>query len=521
MGGFPALMINNQQPSPIAELAQVQQIKSGQLEQQAEALKIQLQQQQIKDAHALTQAYATYAQLGPGANPNQIGTIFSAMGGSGPARQALEQHLLAMRQTASETAKNDAITAQDTADTAIKLNDQRRGKLLNIAQMADPAAKQTAWQQELASERAAGTNIPQGISDQYPGDNAVKTFANSLATGSQMVKEEQERQKLALDAWKSSGGQLVNAISGERIGGIDPSQVPFLNQALKTRYQNLHPGEDVPDFFQLKPGASPNDFDRVDKLLEATEKAHFASLTHEDAQAQRAVANATRAATLEMMRDKADMNPVVGLDKDGRQVLLPMSQAQQLGVQNPMKADADMVNKALAARHWLNLANKQGDPKGDPDKMGILQLVDKLDEEGKLGPIASRWNEFLAGKYGSGDAGIAALRAKMGLSTTLLMQAHVGSRGSAQMLEHFEDLANQKKLDGPTLKAALGAEVNYVQDKAMDPNPPSYGKPVAAKQAEKFQVPAGAPAAPKEDGHTLRMSGKDIAVSKGGQWVAP
>jgi hypothetical protein len=37
----------------------------------------------------------------------------------------------------------------------------------------------------------------------------------------------------------------------------------------------------------------------------------------------------------------------------------------------------------------------------------------------------------------------------------------------------------------------------------------------------KFTVPGGAPAAPKEDGHTLRMNGKDIAVSKGGEWVAP
>lgn len=36
-----------------------------------------------------------------------------------------------------------------------------------------------------------------------------------------------------------------------------------------------------------------------------------------------------------------------------------------------------------------------------------------------------------------------------------------------------------------------------------------------------FSVPAGAPPAPKEDGHYLKQNGKRIAKSQGGQWVAP
>jgi hypothetical protein len=238
------------------------------------------------------------------------------------------------------------------------------------------------------------------------------------------------------------------------------------------------------------------------------------------------IANAQRAQTFELARDKADMKAVIGADpKSGQNVLVPMGQAQQMGLQNPVQASDDMVNKAYAGRHWLTLATRPGPPGAKPEDMSISQLIDRLDNEGKLGPIASRWNEFLAGKYGSGDADVSALRAKMGLSTTLLMQAHVGNRGSAQMLEHFEDLANQKKLDGPTLKAAFGAEINYVKERAMDPNPPNYGTPKPTTKpsanAPKFTAPAGAPEAPKEDGHTLRMNGKDIAVSKGGEWVAP
>jgi hypothetical protein len=139
-----------------------------------------------------------------------------------------------------------------------------------------------------------------------------------------------------------------------------------------------------------------------------------------------------------------------------------------------------MVNKSQAARHWLQLANGPGDPKGAPEDMSIMQLVDKLDSEGKLGPLAGRWNNFMAGKFGAGDPEYAALRAKMGLSSTLLMQAHVGSRGGAALLEHFEDLANAGKMDGQTLKSAMGSEINYVQDKAMDAAGANYRKPSTA-----------------------------------------
>jgi len=509
MGGFPALMIRPPE-SPIQQMAGAQQIQAGQQEQQMRQLQIQQEQQKIQDNHALTTAMTQWDGKDYKTLPMQV----LKAGGSGQAAMALTQQVLGMKEKASNIAKDDSITAENNSKVHIDQMDEMRGRMLNIAEMADPAAKQAAWAQEYAKEKAAGTEIPPGITDQYPGDAPVRALANSFALGSKLQQEAQEQQKLKLDAWKTSGGQLVNAITGERIGGIDHSQVPLLNQGLKARYQVLHPGEDLPDYFQLKPGAAPTDFERVDKLLEATEKSAATAK-------QQGIIDAMRQQSFEMQRDKTDINPVVGTDpKSGRQVLMPMGQAQQAGVQNPMKADADMVNKALAARHWLNLANKQGDAKAAPEDMGIMQLVDKLDSEGKLGPIASRWNEFMAGKVGAGDPEVAALRAKMGLSTTLLMQAHVGSRGSAQMLEHFEDLANQKKLDGPTLKAALGAEVNYVEDKAMDPNPPNYGK-TAAKPAAKFQAPAGAPPAPKEDGHTLRMNGKDVAVSKGGEWVAP
>lgn len=485
MGGFPALQIRPVE-SPVQQVAGAQQVVAGQQQiqgqqqaQQLQRLQIQQEQQQINDNHAITQAMLNW----DGKDPNSLAMGVLRNGGSGSAVFGVTQKLLQTKQTVGEIAKNDSITNQNNADTLAKTNDALRGRLLNITGIKDPAAQQQAWDNEVTKEEQAGTVKPGTVSHTYPGNEQAATLANEYALGSKLVQEAQERQKNSLDAWKPSGGRLVNAITGESIGGIDPSQVPLLNKGLESRYQVLHPGESLPDYYQLKPGATPNDFDRVDKLLEATERSSATK-------AQQDIVNAMRQQTFELQRDKTDMNAVIGTDKNGRQILAPAGQAQQMGVQNPMKADADMVNKALAARHWLSLANTQADPNEGPDKMGIMQLVDKLDKEGKLGPIASRWNEFMTGKVGEGDPDVAALRAKMGLSTTLLMQAHVGSRGSAQMLEHFEDLANQKKLDGPTLKSALGAEVNYVQDKAMDPNPPQYNKQKGPELQSK--PPAGA-----------------------------
>ncbi|MFI5056896.1 MAG: hypothetical protein ACHQLQ_01815 [Candidatus Acidiferrales bacterium] len=459
--GFPALMIKSPE-SPIEQLGGVMQLKGAMQQQQLTGLEVQRQQQDIADQHALTTAMAGWN----GQNYTDIPGLVKQAGGSGKAQIQANNAILDIRTKASDIAKNDAITNSNNVETLAKQNDAYRGRVINIVGIGDPAQRQAAWDAEITKEEQAGTIQPGQMSHQYPGDAQAMNLANHFALGSQLVKEQDERQHLALDAWKPSGGQLVNAITGEKIGGI-PSVEP-VNAGLQARWQVLHPGESLPDYFTLKPGASPNDFDRVDKLLEDTERNTATT-------AQREQTNAIRSQTFEMARDKADMKAVVGTDpKTGNTVLAPFAQAQAMGIQNPMQASDDMTNKALAGRHWLTLATKPAPAGADPSDMSITQLIDTLDKSGKLGPVASRWNDFMAGTYGAGDPYVSALRAKMGLSTTLLMQAHVGNRGSAQMLEHFEDLANQKKLDGPTLKAAFGSEINYVRERSMDPSPPNY-----------------------------------------------
>lgn len=460
---FPALDIKPVE-SPVQQLAGVMQIKSAQQQQQMQGLDIQQRQQDIADQHALTTAMAGW----DGRNYTDIPGLVQKAGGSGKAQMAATNSILGIREKASDIAKSDSITNQNQVETLTKQNDIYRGRVLTVMGIADPAARDAAWNAEITKEEQSGTIQPGQFPHTYPGDAQALNLANHFALGSQIVKEQDDRQKLALDAWKPVGGQLINAITGEKIGGMAPQNIELLNKGLETRWQVLNPGQPLPDQFKLQPGASPQNFDQIDKILEATERAK-GTVT------QQAQTNAIRAQTFEMARDKSDMKPVTGLNpKTGNQVLVPAGQAQEMGIQNPMQADADMVNKSMAARHWLSLATKPAPPGADPQDMSITQLVDKLDKSGQLGVVASRWNDFMAGKVGAGDPDVAALRAKMGLSTTLLMQAHVGNRGSAQMLEHFEDLANQKKLDAPTLKAAFGSEISYVRDRAMDPNPPNY-----------------------------------------------
>lgn len=185
---------------------------------------------------------------------------------------------------------------------------------------------------------------------------------------------------------------------------------------------------------------------------------------------------AEKASVLETARLKAKAasaaytpgNMVAGSMPDGSQVAGTVDELQRAGATGVSKLDADTGKKVIVSRQLIA-----------PD--GLFSSVNadirKLDQEGKLGVLASRWNDFMAGKVGS-EPDFAALRTHMGLLSTALMQAHVGARGSEEMLKHFEQLADYKISDAATLRSALGAEYGYVKEKAMLPK-----KPLAAPAA--------------------------------------
>src|SRR5581483_10664175 len=75
----------------------------------------------------------------------------------------------------------------------------------------------------------------------------------------------------------------------------------------------------------------------------------------------------------------------------GRNVAGPASMAPPNS--NPAQLPAQEVRDVNNARHAVNLITKTGDL-NKPETQGVLQLLDSLDKEGKLGIVASRWNKF-------------------------------------------------------------------------------------------------------------------------------
>jgi hypothetical protein len=151
---------------------------------------------------------------------------------------------------------------------------------------------------------------------------------------------------------------------------------------------------------------------------------------------------------------------VVGTDKRGMQVAGTPDELRTAGVSQYVKLDGAEAAKVNTARQLTSPG-------------GLFNLIDQdlsRFKPGELPGLGPRWNEFLAGTVGTADPRYVALRTHVnGLLSTALMQAHVGARGGERLMEHFEDIANAGKMSLPTLRAALGAERQYVEEKAMRP----------------------------------------------------
>ena len=423
---------------------QQSQIQNAQLDTQSKQLEVAQQQQDQKDQ---TNFRAAFQQAN--GDPDQAVKL-AAQAGVGPKllvpfQQSILEHktkLLGYNKEQQAFAQSQADLQKGAWDTVNK---------------ATEADRPQVYQQQLQGLQDMGVNTSK-MPPQY--DPQGFALMGAVVSGHKQTLENTFKQ--AETAKDTSAAKLSDIEAQLKQQDLNfGAKVPQLNDALTQRYQVLHPGQSLPAPFTLGQNASKADFDRIDKILEATERS-------QGTKAQQDTANAMREQTLALTKSTKDLTPVIGQDAQGNDVLVPKSQADDMALKNPMKAGEQEVGKAQAARHWIPLATAQGDPK-DPSTMGILPLIDKLDTEGKLGVVASRWNDFLAGKVGSADPDVAALRAKMGLSTTLLMNAHVGSRGGSYMLEHFQDLADSGKMDAPTLKSGVKSELNYIEGRAMLP----------------------------------------------------
>jgi hypothetical protein len=150
----------------------------------------------------------------------------------------------------------------------------------------------------------------------------------------------------------------------------------------------------------------------------------------------------------------------------------------------------------------------------------VNENLDKLEEIVKrrpdlFGPVAGRMTEAKMWA-GSNDPDVGTLKT---IHDNLGMAAQ--SAHSMRSAQHVETSANSVLNGFKNGPDAILASAKALRDSVKTfTKDVQQGNPSTRKEGA-FAVPAGAPAAPKEDGHTLKANGKAIAVSKGGQWVAP
>jgi hypothetical protein len=169
---------------------------------------------------------------------------------------------------------------------------------------------------------------------------------------------------------------------------------------------------------------------------------------------------------------------MVGSLPDGTQIAGTADELKAVNATGVTKLPSSEQSKVVVARQLVS-----------PN--GLISNVEKdiaAFSPGELDTLSARWNEFAAGKIGAGDSRYVALRTDTRLLSTALMQAHVGSKGSEQIMEHFSNLADAGKMNADTLKAAIATEKRYVTEKAMLPKGGPASQPPLPQQTTGHKV---------------------------------
>jgi hypothetical protein len=267
-------------------------------------------------------------------------------------------------------------------------------------------------------------------------------------------------------------GKDVTLPAGMPLHGVVASAVTAVQKGIQNDVKDQH--KQLAD--ALKPGLPDADIPSTVKWLEQQAKENT-PLYQQNKQAMDNRAAGLRAAHADMFGEKvalagqkaaataaakpADTKMYQATDEEGNVVAGSMDELKSAGVSKGItKADDDTAKKVTVARQLTSPS-------------GLFSLINQdmraLDAKGKMGStVTSRLNDALLQKAGS-DPDYAPLFVHTHLLATALMQSHVGSRGSSDMMEEFKKLADSGKMNASTLRASLGAEYKYVNEKAMRP----------------------------------------------------
>ncbi len=327
---------------------------------------------------------------------------------------------------------------------------------------------------------------PQLIMNQHQeGLTTQSQLAEQKAKADKIAKQIAEKQK-----WAEKAGQILGVATSE------PEWAAGVNQLKQMGVSDAYlnglrlPGESVPDAAERinSQGMTPEQREKVNKPTNPP----GAEVQYLEAMRKKAAGKATAddLATIAAYERTKTIAPVAtfNLNNPGGTEDVVKNWAEKIGDDannwNLISGDKKLANqvrdyiaknevdvhKMTTATKQLGETSKTIIPKIDD---AITRLSDKKLAD-KLGAIGSRWQDFLAGKVGEGsDPDYVKLRTAINLLQTGTMRAHVGARGSGQLITKFEGMFNANKMDAPTLKAALEETRDFLKgyrDQVYPPN---------------------------------------------------
>jgi len=102
-----------------------------------------------------------------------------------------------------------------------------------------------------------------------------------------------------------------------------------------------------------------------------------------------------------------------------------------------------------------------------------MAMVDGLAAQGKLGPIAGRWNDLIAGKIGTDDPQFMQLREFLQLNVMASLRTHFGARGGQIMFDKLVENLNAAGQSPRNIQAAMAEIADWFSgyvDMATQPN---------------------------------------------------
>jgi hypothetical protein len=293
-------------------------------------------------------------------------------------------------------------------------NELKKARVANTNRPLPPEQAKAIGQPELA-----GQIVPPDVMSAASAESTRQQNAKLAAQERADAKQNQPTISLPLDSGTAKLAGVPDKFVGQNLSAADWKLID--SRLTAQGYQKMDMGRDGKDGGIWIVDRGGNKINQVTPVSES-------------ARALKAMTGAAEA--------NKPSNIVTGTSLDGRQVAGTLEELTSTGVTGITKLPSADASKVYIARQLIS-----------PD--GLITNTEKdiaAFQPEELNAIGSRWNEFMTGKVGAGDPRYVALRTDTQLLSTALMQAHVGSRGSEGMMEHFGNMANAGKMDAGTSK---------------------------------------------------------------------